>query len=111
MIAGEPFTLTVEPDAVRWSPRYGAREYDVVWGDLVILRESGGEFIQAVATCLADNPPFLTLTHSEKPDSGKGLWYLVRGVSTAQNLTYDSRGPAQVAPRDVGIDEAPDSCP
>jgi hypothetical protein len=111
VIEGEPFRLTVDRELLSWSSRYGAHSYDLVRGDLNVLRDTGGDFTQSVEDCLSDNDPEQSLAYSESPDPGEAHWFLLRGVSDALNLTYDSRGPSQSAPRDAGIDAAPGSCP
>jgi hypothetical protein len=111
VIAGEPFVLEVGREEITWSARYGAHSYDLVRGDLALLRDSAGDFSQSVLGCLADNHPESLLDHAEGPDRGEGEWYLLRGVSTAQNLTYDSGSAMQAAPRDAAVNAALDSCP
>ena len=76
--------------------------YDVLWGDLTVLR-NGGDFSLAVDECLADNHDGSSLPFPMDPDPGEGYWILVRPVSSGENGTYDSGGLSQVAGRDDSI--------
>jgi hypothetical protein len=111
VIEGDPFVLEVHRHGLAWSARYGAYAYDLVRGDLTSLRAASGDFGQAVIDCLADDHSDLVVTHTEDPEAGEGHWFLLRGVSQVLNLTYDTRQPGQVAPRDARIAAAPESCP
>jgi len=105
-----PFRLSVDFANLSWTEAIGAYAYDVVKGDLRTLRRNSGDFSVSVDECLEENVEATSTSHGENPPVGGGFWYLVRGVSAALNLTYDSGGPSQVCPRDDAIDADIDSC-
>ena len=107
--AGSPaLTLSkVGPDTqLSWPQLAGAAWYDVVRGDLKLLRSSSGDFTTATEECMADNvsgdPPSLLLT--EFPDPGEGFWILVRGANCKGEGSYDTGALSQVGSRDFEID-------
>jgi hypothetical protein len=110
VVQAEPFRLTLDRSALSWNETPGAYAYDVVRGDLGTLRASSGDFTASVNRCLGENVPPTGLPNSDVPPPGRGFWYLVRGVSDAMNLTYDTGSPQQAAPRDEAIDAAPRAC-
>ena len=81
----------------------GAAAYDLVRGDLALLRASGGDFAQAGLQCMADNHGATSLAYSDTPPAGAGFWFLVRGDSGAQVKTWDSFAMSQVGLRDDEI--------
>jgi hypothetical protein len=84
--------------------------YDVIRGDLELLRATGGDFSASTVECMADNGSDTIVVHTETPSSGGGFWFLARAVSCGSG-TYDSGGPAQVQPRDAEIAASADACP
>lgn len=111
---GIPF-LTVQPSGnetlLSWSSLSQATGYDVVRGDLSILISSGGDFASATQACLADDLGGTSLSVTDAPATDGGFWYLVRPVNCGGHGSYDSGGPAQVRPRDGGINSSTSSCP
>ena len=99
----------------------GPAVYDVVRGDLLALKASGGNYELALealagttfAACFADNTPLTSKADSGNPSPGEGLFYLVRTVSTACSAvgSYGSQDSAQVGDRDSGINAASNTCP
>ncbi len=85
--------------------------YDVVRGDLGLLRSTAGDFEQATVECLANDEPGNLVDFSEVPPSGEGFWFLVRMVTPVGNGTYDEASGSQVGSRDAGIDAADGGCP
>jgi hypothetical protein len=96
--------LRVEAERLIWnpSPRDGDL-YDVVRGDLGLLRSTNGNFAVATKMCIADNQDSTILSETVTPNVGEGVWYLVRIIRPAGNGTYDSCADSQVAFRDPGI--------
>lgn len=98
--------------ALGWEPLQGAEVYDVVRGDLDLLRAAEGDFSLAGVDCLENNSSDTVSLDLDLPLPGAGRFYLVRGSTLACRFgTYDSGGPAQSAPRDDGLSTAPDTCP
>lgn len=112
--AGIPF-LTIESSGndsrLSWSPLGQATGYDVVRGDLSMLIGNEGDFAPATQACLADDLGGTFLSVTDSPPTDGGFWYLVRPVNCAGHGSYDSGGPAQVRPRDDGINSSASSCP
>jgi hypothetical protein len=94
-----------------WTSLPGADRYDVVRGDLGVLRTSGGNFTAATQACVADDTTATSRMFAPSPTPGRGLWFLVRGASCVAPGTYDSGASSQVASRDSEIDAAPAACP
>ncbi|HEX5041812.1 MAG TPA: DUF5060 domain-containing protein [Candidatus Polarisedimenticolaceae bacterium] len=94
-----------------WSDTRDATSYDVVRGDLAVLRAQR-TFTPAVNACLENNG---TDRHAEDPvtpASGQGFWYLVRGVSASAGPGSYSIGDAGERPgRDPEIGASSAACP
>jgi hypothetical protein len=106
------FRLDVDRDALSWTSQSGALRYDVVSGDLEILRSSGGDFVAATGQCLADNLADTSLPYTDEPTvPGEGFWFLVRAVGLTGNGTYDTGEPGQIESRDAELETAPLGCP
>ena len=95
---------------ISWTALPLVPAYDVVRGDLELLRATGGDFSSSTVECMADNDSDTIVVHPGTPPSGGGFWFLTRAVS-CDGGTYDSGGPAQVEPRDAEIAASADSCP
>ena len=64
---------------IAWEPQENSVSYDVVRGDLMILRSSAGDFSIATALCLASEESAEFVFDANEPTAGEGYWYLVRG--------------------------------
>ena len=102
--------LTVTHQGLQWTPAAGAIAYDVMRGDLVALRQSGGDFRSATRSCLAEFYDLTDMPYAGVPKPGEAFWFLVRGVSDTEAGTFDSGGPGQVGTRDPEIEAAPAAC-
>jgi hypothetical protein len=80
----------------------GAFAYDIVRGDLTVLRDRG-EFHLATDECLANNHDETWLPFTPDPDPGDGFWFLARPAIPDPGRTYDSGGRFQVSRRDASI--------
>ncbi len=106
--------LRFDPDdedkrTVSWDPVPGADAYDLLRGDLDVLRDSGGDFSAAVSECLADDLPETSFTEQDDPEGN--AFYLVRAQNCRGAGTWDSGGPGQHDPRDAEIAASPNACP
>ncbi len=114
MLEGLPdtarITLTLDKDHLYWTSVAGAIAYDIVRGDIDILRNSGGDFTSATDLCLGDNLEDTQIDYTEIPTPGNGHWFLIRGVSTAGPMTYQALSGIQVGLRDDEINAAGESC-
>ena len=102
----EPFEASLV-----WTAMPEAWGYDVVQGDLGILRSTGGDFSLATQTCLANDLSATVAPANDMPAAGGISFYLMRAENCGGAGTYDSGMPGQAAPRDAGINAAPAACP
>ena len=107
----EVSVLRAARTGLSWTPLVIADAYDVIAGDLATLRTTGGDFTAATQACLADNEPVTALSHAIDPVSGGGIWFLVRGVAGAVNLSFDTFGSSQVGSRDAEVAASASACP
>ncbi len=98
--------LFVSRDAISWLSALNASSYDVLRGDLELLRSTDGDFMSATESCLVDNSIPTSLPYTEDPPAAGGHWFLAR----ADGMTWDSPGSSQAGSRDGGIGAAPESC-
>jgi hypothetical protein len=103
--------LTVEPAQLSWLSAGGAATFDVVKGDLAMLRGSGGDFSLATDGCVANDVGDTSQPFDDTPAAGQGIWFLVRGVSPAGPSTFQSLSGYPESLRDAEIDAAAASCP
>jgi hypothetical protein len=109
-----PILLQVSRTALVWPATANAVGYDVVRGDLPILRGTQGSWELAIAECVANNVAGTQLAHTLSPGSGESFFYLVRAVLAGGPLSYDGYqfgATRQVGSRDAGIALAADACP
>jgi photosystem II stability/assembly factor-like uncharacterized protein len=97
-------TLSVDRDGVEWDAAPGDPLYDVVRGDLVTLRTTGGDFSAATDECLAPGilANFVDFA-IDPPIPGEGFWFLVRVNPAGDVGTYDSGSFRQAGFRDSEI--------
>jgi len=108
----ERIELFMQPGTqLAWTTLAGVVGYDIVRGDLMALRDSGGNFTTGTVQCVADDHADAFIDHVLDPGTDAGFWYLVRGVSVTGGLSYESMLPSQVGQRDAEIDAAAQSCP
>ncbi len=113
--SGRPTLTAAKPGsaaALSWTGESDATGYDVVKGNLSILRGTAGNFSTATTACLGNDLTTPTTQDSEIPPSGDGLWYLVRAVNSCSGPgSFDDGSPSQLRGRDAGIGAAAGACP
>jgi PKD repeat protein len=87
-----------------------AASYDVIRGDLQILRSTGGNFTQATRQCVANDQSGTTLPFSATPAPGEAYFFLARGTSCGGNGSYASAG-SQLQNPDSQINASLNACP
>jgi hypothetical protein len=98
--------------ALAWDALGGATGYDVVRGDLELLRASMGNYAAAGISCVENNGQDLQSWDSVVPPPGEGVFLLVRGTTSSCGFgTYDASGPAQQGGRDAEIAASGGNCP
>ncbi len=104
--------LRVEREALTWAPLPATISYDVVRGDLGILRATGGDFAQATTECAAENEQGLSVAANEEPAPDQAVWYLVRGtwLGVTTPGSWNACTTHQAASRDVGINTSGAGC-
>jgi hypothetical protein len=102
--------LTVTGTRLQWTAVENATGYDVIRGDVRLLRESADGFTAAVRVCLADDLESTQLDYLGVPKPGEAFFFLVRAGTGGIAGTFDSGGAGQSAPRDAAIDGATKSC-
>ena len=103
--------IGVGPDDVSWDPMAGATGYDVVSGDVGVLRQTHGDFAVATSACVANDQASTWVPSGAAPAPGNAIWFLAREVEGGAADTYDSSDAGQVGSRDAGISASPASCP
>jgi hypothetical protein len=104
-------SMQVDPSDVFWDLFPDSPGYDVVVGNLNVLRQSGGDFTAATTACLASDVLSALIGASANPPLGEAFWYLVRSDGGIAGMTYDSGDPGQGGTCDARINASPNSCP
>jgi len=104
-------TTRVDRSDVAWDLFSDAPGYDVVFGSLTDLRQSGGDFTAATRGCLASAVATSPVADSDDPPVGEAFWYLIRAMGGVAGSTYDSGDPGQGGTCDAQIDASPNACP
>jgi hypothetical protein len=99
-----PIDLRMSASEAVWSALPGATGYDIVRGDLGILRSTGGDFAAATQACVQNGLASTSVLHtSANPAAGQGYWFLGRTRDAIGLGTYDSGHSSQAGLRDPGI--------
>jgi hypothetical protein len=107
--SGVPTLSLPSRTQLSWTAVAGGTGYDVVHGDLALLRSSAGNF--NTAACDMNETTATTLAISGGSPPAGGLWYLVRPSSICGAGTYNTTSPRQVQSRDGEIAASPNACP
>lgn len=99
--------LRVDREFVTWDSGLEVVGYDVVRGNLSVLRATGGRFDLAIDACVADDLHDHAIEFPAMPRAGEGFFILAR----AGKSTYDTGLSSQARSRDPGIAASPASCP
>ncbi|MGD8377765.1 MAG: hypothetical protein PVF68_16655, partial [Acidobacteriota bacterium] len=91
--------LSVDADAISWPGIPAAQTYELVRGDVALLRSAAGDLAAAAPECLAAGGAETSLAYGDAPAAGDAWWFLVRGANCAGGGSFDSGGPGQAGPR------------
>ncbi|RLE17876.1 MAG: hypothetical protein DRJ50_13580, partial [Actinobacteria bacterium] len=95
-----------------WDAFPGTPRYDIVRGELGLLRASTGDYSQAITGCLDNDRTQTNWVDTTTPSAGTAVFYLVRVVETECPVgTYDSQSTRQWSRRDESIAGAAAACP
>ena len=94
-----------------WAVIQGATSYDVVQGNLVTLRTSGGDFGTSTRACLGNDLIATSSQDAEIIAPGAGRWHLVRASGCGATPSWNDGSPSQVVDRDAGILQSGVACP
>jgi hypothetical protein len=103
--------ILVDDAGVSWP---ATATVDVVRGNLVALRASGGNYTGTVSTCLANNVTATAVADGTSPGPGGATYYLVRATVAAfcnQTPGYTTNHPKEAAGRDAEIAASGNACP
>jgi hypothetical protein len=103
--------LSLDGEGLTWNAVAGALTYDVVRGDLQLLRDSGGDFTAATVDCIGNDVEGVWAAFDGDPEAGNGSWVLVRGNAEAGPMSFQALSASQVDIRDEEIEAAVGTCP
>ena len=87
-----------------WDAEPAATSYDLVKGDLTLLRSSGGDFRVSQLICVEDDGPDLQATDPSEPLPGQGFYYLTRATNCASETgSFDTTAPGLAESRDLEL--------
>lgn len=94
-----------------WMAEPLATAYDVVYGDVQALLDTGGDFTTAVLGCLAEDLTGTSVEINPGPTGGQAFFFLVRGGNCIGPGTWNEVNPGPTgADRDPGINASPAAC-
>jgi hypothetical protein len=86
-----------------WEVVSGATGYDILRGDVDMLRNSGGDLGSSTIGCVDTNRSTTSMLFEGTPPVGNAFWFLLRPVNCGGAGTYDSGGTGQYASRDTTL--------
>ncbi len=99
-------------DRVFWDPGVGVTGYDVIRGDLNMLRSTGGDFGNAQVTCVANDTTATDVTDVLATSPGDAFFYLVRTADCSRRTgSFDATGTSQQGTRDLELQATMSACP
>ncbi len=98
-----PEIVFTSRDRLAWGALIDAHSYDVVRGNLALLRRAHGDFREATDECLEDNGANTAVIDTSVPRPRDGFYFLARGIGCAGNGTYDAQSPSQIGSRDEEV--------
>ena len=103
--------IGVAGGSVQWDAMPEATGYDIVQGDLSILRLTHGDFSAATTVCVANDRAGTSAPITGAPLPGRAFWFLGRDIQGSANGTYDSDDAGEMGSSDAGITASPAHCP
>jgi hypothetical protein len=103
--------VAVDASALSWLPVVDAAGFDVVQGNLALLRATGGDFSQAATHCVANDLGGTSTFFDDVPEPGQAFFFVVRFEDDQGAVSYDDDMREQPVSRDPGIDASLGACP
>ena len=105
--------IAASSSAVSWTVDDEAQSYDVIRGDLDVLRATGGDYTSAVSACVASHSIAQSASDSVLPSAGQGWFYVLRSryAGALDPGTWDDGTPGQQGSRDAEIATSANGCP
>ena len=103
-------TFAGDKQTISWNGEPLADRYDVVRGELLSLRASGGDFGVASIDCREEDSADSASTVATPPAPGEPYFYLVRSQRDCRHGTFDTGQAGQQGGRDLEIDTSIDRC-
>ena len=115
-LGAEVTVLEIGPGAktiheLSWETVGNALTFDLVRGDLQLLRNDEGDFASATELCVATGLEEASFSYSANPAPGEAWFLLLRPVTAAGPGSYDSSGLEQATGRDQPITGSGVDCP
>jgi len=99
--------LRADPAELSWGEEPNdTAPWDVMYGDLGVLRSTGGDFAAASRACLARDYWGSVLPYEDDPGPDQGFWFLARRYDG----TFADGGPEQAGDPDAGIANSTAAC-
>jgi hypothetical protein len=96
---------------LQWTGDPLVPSYDVVRGDLGVLRSNGGDFSQAVLGCLGEDIARTSVDTGPGPLPGQAFFFLVRGNDCVGPGTWNEGQPGPISnDRDPEVNASPATC-
>jgi hypothetical protein len=103
--------IGVAAGSIQWDAMPEATAFDLVQGDLSVLRQTNGDFSAATTACVANDRPGTFAPFTAAPPPGRAFWFLGREIEGSVGGTYDSEDAGQVGSSDAGIAASSARCP
>ena len=103
--------VAVDAAALSWLPVIDATGFDVVVGDLGVLRASRGDFQLAATHCAGNDLDGTTMALDDVPEPGQAFFFVVRFADDQGAESYDDDVRSQPVSRDPGIESSLGACP
>jgi hypothetical protein len=104
-------TFDKNKETMNWDSLFEeADRYDVMKGDLMVLRSSGGDFSSSLMGCIEEDSLDTQSSDSNDPGPGEGFYYIVRAQYDCKMGTCNTGQPGQVGDRDPEIESSSHNC-
>ena len=97
--------------AITWEIQPDAGDYDILRGDLIPLRSTGGSWPASNPFCLSEAGRAAVVSDLEQPAVGQAFYYLARATDCANRIgSFDITGGSQAGSRDLDLAPVAEAC-